>query len=62
MLKEGQEVTVKILSTDNNKISLSMKVLEEEKAEAESHETFDYKEEGQASTGLGALLKGLKLN
>ena len=62
VLNEGQEVTVKILSTDNNKISLSMKVLEEEKAEAESHETFDYKEEGQASTGLGALLKGLKLN
>ena len=34
----------------------------EEAAEAESHETFDYKEEGQASTGLGALLKGLKFN
>lgn len=62
VLKEGQEVTVKIISTDNNKISLSMKVLAEEAAEAESHETFDYKEEGQASTGLGALLKGLKFN
>lgn len=62
ILKEGQEVTVKILSTENNRISLSMKVLAEEQAEAESHETFDYKEEGQASTGLGTLLKGLKLN
>ena len=62
VLKEGQEVTVKILSTENNRISLSMKVLAEEQAEAESHETFDYKEEGQASTGLGALLKGLKFN
>lgn len=62
VLKEGQEVTVKIISTDNNKISLSMKVLAEEAAEAESLETFDYKEEGQASTGLGALLKGLKFN
>lgn len=62
VLKEGQEVTVKILSTENNRISLSMKVLAEEQAEAESHETFDYKEEGQASTGLGALLRGLKLN
>lgn len=62
VLQVGQEVTVKIISTDNNKISLSMKVLAEEKAEAESHETFDYKEEGQASTGLGALLKGLKFN
>lgn len=62
VLKEGQEVTVKIISTENNKIGLSMKVLAEEQAEAESHETFDYKEEGQASTGLGALLKGLKFN
>jgi len=62
VLKEGQKVTVKIISTENNKISLSMKVLAEEQAEAESHETFDYKEEGQASTGLGALLKGLKFN
>lgn len=62
VLKEGQEVTVKIISTENNKISLSMKVLAEEKEEAESHETFDYKEDGQASTGLGALLKGLKFN
>ncbi len=60
VLKEGQEVTVKIISTANNKISLSMKELLEEQAEAESHETYDYKEEGQASTGLGALLKGLK--
>ncbi|MBR6616011.1 MAG: S1 RNA-binding domain-containing protein [Lachnospiraceae bacterium] len=62
VLKEGQEVTVKIISTANNKISLSMKELIAEQEEAESHETYDYKEEGQASTGLGALLKGLKFN
>lgn len=62
VLKEGQEVTVKIISTANSKISLSMKELIEEKEEAESRETYDYKEEGQASTGLGALLKGLKFN
>ena len=62
VLKEGQEVTVKIISTANNKISLRMKELIEEQVEAESHETYDYKEEGQASTGLGALLKGLKFN
>lgn len=62
VLKEGQEVTVKIISTANNKVSLSMKELIEEQAEAEAHETYDYKEEGQASTGLGALLKGLKFN
>lgn len=61
VLKEGQEVRVKILSTADNKISISMKVLAEEAAEAESHSTYDYKEEGQASTGLAALLKNIKL-
>ena len=61
VLKEGQEVRVKILSTADNKISLSMKVLAEEAAEAESHSTYDYKEEGQASTGLATLLKNIKL-
>ena len=60
VLKEGQEVRVKILSTADNKISLSMKVLAEEAAEAESHSTYDYKEEGQASTGLAALLKNIR--
>lgn len=57
ILKEGQEVTVKIISTADNKISLSMKALEEEEAPVD---IFDYKEEGSVSTGLGALLKGLK--
>ena len=60
VLKEGQEVKVKIISTADHKISLSMKALAEEEPEPE--ESFDYKEEGQASTGLGALLKGLKLD
>ena len=62
VFKEGQEVKVKIIAVGDGKISLSMKVLAEEAAEAESHDTFDYKEEGQASTGLAALLKGIKLN
>ena len=51
---------VKIISTADGKISLSMKALAEEDNEPE--EVFDYKESGQASTGLGALLKGIKLN
>ena len=59
-MKEGQEVKVKIISTADHKIRLSMKALAEEEPEPE--ESFDYKEEGQASTGLGALLKGLKLD
>ena len=60
VLKEGQEVRVKIISTADGTISLSMKALAEEDNEPE--EVFDYKESGQASTGLGALLKGIKLN
>ena len=62
VLKVGDTVKAKVIAIKDGKISLSMKVLAEEQAEAESHETFDYKEEGQASTGLGALLRGLKLN
>ncbi len=58
VLKEGQTVKVKILSIADNKISLSMKAVQEE--EEASQEVFDYKEEGSAFTGLSALLKGLK--
>lgn len=58
VLKEGQTVKVKILSAENGRISLSMKAIQ---AEDETEEVFDYKESGAATTGLGALLKGLKL-
>ena len=58
VLKVGQTVKVKIISTADNKISLSMKALEAD--EEEAAEIFDYKEEGIASTGLSDLLKGLK--
>ena len=58
VLKEGQTVKVKILSIADNKISLSMKAVQEE--EEANVEGFDYKEEGSAFTGLSGLLKGLK--
>lgn len=58
VLKEGQKVKVKILSTADNKISLSMKAIEEDAELTE--EVFDYQEAGSASTGLSSLLKGLK--
>lgn len=58
VLKEGQTVKVKIISTADNKISLSMKAVAEDEEAGE--EVFDYHEEGSVSTGLGALLKGLK--
>ena len=61
VLTEGQTVKVKILSVQEGKLSLSMKVLAEQQADKEEHETFDYKETGSVSTGLGDLLKALKL-
>jgi small subunit ribosomal protein S1 len=60
VLKEGQKITAKIIKNEGGKISLSMKALEpnEEKVE---EEVFNYKEKGSAVTGLGDLLKGIKL-
>lgn len=59
VLKEGQTVKVKIISTADSKISLSMKAIEAEDEVAD--DTFDYQGDGEVTTGLGALLKGLKL-
>ena len=61
VLKEGQTVKVKILSMADGKISLSMKALTAPAEEEEQHEHFDYKETASVTTGLGELLKGLKL-
>lgn len=61
VLKEGQKVTVKIISTDNGKIGLSMKALAD--VADPSVEVVDYElpKEESIGTSLGALLKGLKL-
>ncbi len=59
VLKEGQNVKVKIIGLKDGKISLSMKAIE---PQDEPEEVFDYKESGSATTGLGALLKGIKLS
>lgn len=59
VLKEGQKVKVKILSVEGNKLSLSMKVLEPE--EKEETVEFEYKSTDKVYTGLGDLLKNLKL-
>ena len=59
VLKEGQKVKVKILSIEDGRISLSMKALEPEETEEPSH--YEYKSSGEAFTGLGDLLKNLKL-
>lgn len=59
VLKEGQKVKVKILSAEENRISLSMKALEPE--EKEETMDFEYKSTDKVYTGLGDLLKNIKL-
>ena len=66
VVKVGDEVKVKVIGKKDGKISLSMKqAVETEAAPAprkEKEPSFDYKEEGNATTGLAALLKGIKLD
>ena len=57
VLKEGQTVRVKIISTANQKIGLSMKEIETEEPE----EVFEYRETGEATTNLASLFKNFKL-
>lgn len=63
VLKEGQKVRAKLLNTNDNKISLSIKALEEEMVdtEAENAKAIEYTSDEQATTSLGSLLAGLKL-
>ncbi len=67
VLKVGQEVTVKVLKTENGKISLSMKALNDKTADAgKSYEPAEpeYKlpKTKAVTTSLGDLLKGIKLD
>lgn len=62
VLKEGQKVKVKVLNTNDNKVSLSMKALEEELVDTEdAGEVEEYISNETAGTSLGSLLAGLKL-
>ncbi len=63
VLKEGQKVKVKVLNTNDNKISLSMKALEEEMVDTEPVEEITaYTSDESIGVGLGALLSGLKFD
>lgn len=63
VLKEGQKVKVKVLNTNDNKISLSMKALEEEMVDTEPVEEIEaYTSNESVGMGLGALLSGLKFD
>ena len=64
VLKEGQKVKAKILNTNEGKVSLSMKALEDimEKADDEEEaQAVEYHSDENAATSLGALLANLKL-
>ncbi len=64
VLKEGQEVRVKVIGMEKGRISLSKKALEPqagEFAKGKEEEVFDYKESGVASTSLAGLLSKIKL-
>lgn len=62
VLKEGQQVKVKLLEVKDGKLSLSMKEFEEVlEVVADQEETFEYHDEGEASTSLAGLLANIKL-
>ena len=63
VLKVGDRVKVKILNTNDNKISLSMKAVEEttENGEEEKVSAAQYSSREAVTTSLGDLLKNLKL-
>lgn len=63
VLSVGQKVKVKILNTKDQKVSLSMKALQEEMVDTEKpKEIKEYVSGEKASTSLGDLLKGIRLN
>lgn len=64
VLKVGQEVKAKVLKVADGKISLSIKAAEDQEPapKAKEEPAINYKDEGNATTGLGALLAGIKLD
>lgn len=62
VLSQGQKVKVKVLNTNDNKVSLSMKALEEEMVDTDRpREVEEYISHEKVSTNLGDLLSKIKL-
>lgn len=61
VLKEGETVKVKIISTEGGKISLSIKALQDVAEVSEEVLDYEMPESEKIGTGLAALLKNLKL-
>ena len=65
VLKVGQKVRAKIRNTNDNRISLSIRALEEEASAADTEESAqaeEYSSSESATTSLGDLLAKLKIN
>ncbi len=64
VLNVGDQVKAKVLNTNDGKISLSLKALQEvEKEEkADIIEEFHYESDGEATTSLGSLFANIKLD
>ena len=63
VLKVGDKVKVKVLNTNDGKISLSMKELEEQQAEEmESIDVKQYGSDESVGTSLGDLFAKLNIN
>ena len=59
VLKVGERVTAKIIKIENNKISLSIKALQDVAEASLNEEAFTYESTEEVGTGLGSLLSGL---
>ena len=62
VLKEGQTVKVKVIGIKDGKISLSMKALEDVAAVEIEEETFKLPKAEEATTSLGSLFAGIRLD
>ena len=60
VLKEGQEVTVKVIKNQDGKIGLSMRALVEDQEQAEE-EAIEIPKSEEIGTSLGDLFKNIKL-
>ena len=61
VLKEGQQVKVKIIAVKDGKISLSMKALEDVAVKEIEEEVFEMPKTEEATTSLASLFKNIKL-
>ena len=64
VVKEGEEVEVKVIDVKDGKVSLSMKALVDvmEKTETEDDIPTEYTSDEEATTGMASLLAGIKID